>query len=208
MWIIRYLYLKFSALETIDIIYTQKANNMNHTYMVTYKQEIGQPVPTSRHRVIRHNNTRSHTTSWEHWFPWNCEEIKHHISPSSSSFGLLVWLQQYTDDLDVGSKEGGSHSTLLQPVPAVSCYKSVFLMCRRPKRPRFTMGYPTPHIPLKVPSLPPVSAQLRGLTITTRWDSLCLPVPFPSSLWSFWSAVSPQGSACRTQTAQETLFSN
>ncbi len=44
-----YLYLKFSVLEPTDKIYIQKANNMNHTYKLTYKQEIGQPVPTSGH---------------------------------------------------------------------------------------------------------------------------------------------------------------
>lgn len=56
------------------------------------------------------------------------------------------------DDLDVGGRGGGSHSTFPQPVPAVSCYKSVFKMCRRPQGLRLTMGYPTPN-PLKYPAV-------------------------------------------------------
>ena len=37
-------------LEPIDIIYVQKEQkNMNHTSMSTYKQEVGQTVPSLRH---------------------------------------------------------------------------------------------------------------------------------------------------------------
>ena len=53
--------------------------------------------------------------------------------------------------------------------------------------------------PLKVPSLSPVAAQLQGFTITTRWDSLCLPAPPQSGLWSVWCVVSPPG-VCRLYT--------
>lgn len=67
----------------------------------------------------------------------------------------------------------------------------MFQKCRRPQGQRFTMGYPTP--PSKVPSLSPIPAQLQGFTITTRWDSLCLPVSPLSGLWSVWSVVSPPG---------------
>lgn len=64
-------------------------------------------------------------------------------------------------------------------------------MCRRPRGPAFTV-WSSP--PLKVPSLSPVAAQLQGFTITTRWDSLCLPAPPPKSgLWSVWCVVSPPG---------------
>lgn len=49
-------------------------------------------------------------------------------------------------------------------------------MCRSPQGPRFPMGYSPPPNPI-VPCLSLVSAQRWGLTITTRWDSLGLPVP-------------------------------